>query len=285
MAATDDRGVLRSGESIEVPTDNIKLMETSGAFRRACKIVGGAPTTMFRPILNECMDCLSGMQPMEILDSTCIFMLFFTALFLDTEILLNYIVFDLIDKNTCVDILGLVSKLKKRDDFFSKSIINYFRSEFKMDPDYVYLSLARNPRKLRWEISKFSGDNHKLNRISKFPSTCKICKVTMNDADHLSMTRKCIHTVCCMQSLHIKCMKKIMEQQWGYCPYCRSPFTKGVIEPLGDLAEVVQVSVVRANGAPPPSQLVRGEVFRFLDSPYESRNINGPMRTAHRRAR
>lgn len=277
MATVEDSGILLRVDGAEMPSDNTKLAETSGCFRRACAVVGGTPVPMFQPTLIKALDCLSGMLPMDALQSTCVFMLFFVALFVDSEVLINYICFDLIDKENCVDILGLVLKLKKKDDFLTKALINYFRSEFKLNPEFVHLSMARNPRKLRWEISKVNGDEHKLNRLAKFPSTCKFCKVVIKEPDHLSRTRKCSYTTCCLQPIHIICLEKVMAFQWSHCPYCKCPYTRGVMEPVGDLSEVIQISVVRANGAPPAAKLVQSEVFRFLDSPYACRTLRGPV--------
>lgn len=244
MAVVGEPNAAVFGDGMEVPADNLKLADTSGSFRRACRVLGGTPIPLFQPVLIQALDCLSGMAPMASLNNISIFMLFFVALFLDTEILANYIVFDLINKNNCVDILSLVSKFKKREEFLFRAVINYFISELKLEPEYIYLSMARSPRQLRWEISKLHIKENVPTWAPGFRSACPICKIIICDNEHLSMTKKAVFTPCCKKILHVHCYKKLMALLWGRCPYCRCSYASGVLLPTTNSLNKSQSAIV-----------------------------------------
>lgn len=278
MATEIGEDTVRHGNSAEIAIDNVKLAETSGSFRRACKVLGGTPVPLVQPVLTLAMDCLSGMLPMTHLGTANIFMLFFVALFLDSEVLANYIVFDLIERNNCVDILALISKLRKRDQFLSMAVINYFIMELHLDPDYVYDTLSKNPRKLRWEISKTKGVDRSNSLLCSFPSTCCICKLVINDPDHLSLTKKCVRTLCCQNRIHIRCLKKLMALVRGRCPYCRCLSLSGVNQPSTDTIVSVPIGIVCPVSSHNAHNFMREESVRVLNSPYERREHQGPIR-------
>lgn len=244
MSVVDEPNTAVFSNGVEIPQDNLKLAETSGTFRKACRVLGGTPIPLVHPVLTHAMDCLSGMSKMSSLNNYSMFMLFFVALFLDTEILINYIVFNLINRYNCVDILALLSKFKKRTDFLTKSVLNYFIADLKLDPEYVLLSMTRDPRKLRWEISRMNirlNDNRSLDCV---PSLCSVCKILILNNEDLSLIKKRVLTTCCGAALHINCYKKVMALLQGICPYCKCKYVSGVLLPKSELSSTPRVASI-----------------------------------------
>lgn len=262
-------------EGIEFPSDNENLKNTCGSFKRACTKIGGVPQAMFQPVLLAALDCLSGITSMYTMKHFSIQMLFFVACFLDSEVLMHFICFDLLAKDTCVDILLMLRQTRDEHDFLIKTVLNYFQSEIRLAPAYVQSAIANNPRKLRWEVMRINGSDHNLNRMSRFPTTCNVCNKTIMAAKHLSLTEKCVYTSCCYSNIHVSCLLKIMEDLFGNCPFCQIPMLKGHVKGITQLGQILKVAVVRTNGVPPTCTHESGEVFRFLDPPHGRRDDVG----------
>ena len=270
-AVVDKEGKLNKNRSLEIPMDGENLSRTSVTFRRACLAFGGIPVPMFQPVLCQVLDCLMGMTSFHSLDKTSLMMLFFTAEFLESEVIYNFVCFDLLDKNSCVDILQYVLMLKGKEHFLTKAVLNFFRGAFKMDPAYVLLVVEANARRVRWEVSKFNGENHGLSRVAHFPAVCKFCTKTITRPKHQNPFKKVAYMTCCLQSCHIGCLKRMYGEKFGHCASCNFPYLSGTLESAGELGQVLSVSLIRTVGAPPEAKRVEGEVFKFIQSPYGCR--------------
>ena len=161
------------------PNENHTLAMTSGTFRKTSEIMGGVPTELFAPALDKALSCLMGITSFFTLKDLPIHLLVFVAVFLGSDTLLNFIVFDLVEKDNCIDILINVTNAKPDDRFYPNAVLNYMQGQFNMNSKYINLTLKVNMRRLRWELSRKNGDNTKLNRLAHFPSKCEFCKKTV----------------------------------------------------------------------------------------------------------
>lgn len=260
--------------SEETPSDNKSLAQTSRAFARVCDTLGQVPMPMFAPVLNQVTLGLMGLQSLHTLAQTPIEMIFAAGRLLEASAINSFVCFDLINKNTCVDILINVIKFEGKNTFLHKAVLNYFLGELQMDQANVTLNVESNVRRLRWEVSQIVGEDHSLTRMIKLPSTCKFCNKTMHAMKHLDRDNKVVALPCCYSTAHLTCLARMYAVKWGGCPYCKVPYLAGRMETVGNLGQILQVKLIRTKGNPPESYVQQGEVFRFLQQPNTQKAVN-----------
>lgn len=275
MAHTDGK----SGVAHENPWENQNLFNTCGNFKRACELVGGVPLTLIQPALMTTMDALSGMSIMGSLRHLSVPLLFFMAMFLDSEVLVQYICLDMLDKDTCVDILQQMVKIYGQQYHLTKVVTSYFRTEFGFDPAYVTKLIHSNPRRLRWAVSNKGDMPRNLSRMAKYPTTCAYCNEVIYRPDYLSTTMRTAYTSCCMQVTHWPCLSEMMNKKWGSCKYCNFPFLNGIIQNLDcELGIVSELAVIRTISGPPAPGPSQGEIFKFAKVPFGYYRKSRPLR-------
>ena len=268
----------KSGISSEYPWENQNLFSTCGNFKRACELVGGVPLTMLQPALVTTMDALSGMIVMGSLKHLSVPLLFFMAMFLDSEILVQFICLDMLDKDTCVDILQQMVKIYGPKYHLTKVVISYFRTEFGFDPAYVTKLIHSNPRRLRWAVSNKGDMPRNLSRMAKYPTTWQYCNEVINKPDYLSTIARTAYTSCCMQVTHWPCVAEMMDKKWGSCKYCNSPYLCGLIQDDSELGVVSELAVIRTPNGPPAPGPSQGEIFKFAKVPLGYYRKSKPLR-------
>lgn len=205
--------------------------------------------------------------------------LFHISLYLGSDSLLYYTVFDLLSVRTAVSILDLSYTILGEDHHITNAVLHFCKMVTNVDIDKIitlYLTKRKSLRNLLRNTYRHStsfdyapGTSFRKKRSyiptkyvrqNRRPNTCLCCKNPIVD----DTTELLSPMHCCHMMVHLKCQIELLKKRLTRCPACTTTFWEGKIDSeFRDLDSVLTISHLNVHNVHPLPYRYRSEVWDY----------------------
>ena len=189
--------------------------------------------------------------------------LFHVSLYLGSDTLLYFVVFDLLSAVTAVTLLDLAMKTLGERHHITVSIIYFIimiTDECKIT---ILRLLSEKKASLRNLIRNSCNKSVRFVRESRKPLKCLCCRNPITGYHERDLFKRLAPMACCGMLFHLSCQLKLLRsEKWRTCPSCSSRFYDGEFdEDSRDLHSVMNIRQLKIYGRFPIPYRVRPEVW------------------------
>ena len=213
--------------------------------------------------------------------------LFRVALYLGSDTLLYYLVFDTLNTGTAVTLLELAIDTLGMDHYITDTIVQFINIITHHSRAEIVKLMRENKIALRRRIKnnvRKSG-NYILRTIqrpiiatefmnpNKMPEVCLCCKLPITGYNTKTLRDRLVPMGCCGMMVHLECQVKFLKRTGlPNCPACQTTYQHGLIDPeYRDLGSILTIHSLNN--------------WHVIPLPYRIRNLVWPSRSANDIAR
>ena len=226
---------------VEIPLDLDQLATQSDLYRALVEFHGTDAINVLTypigsPFSKQCfLAVLHNLGSMEEFSATLskfpLSDLFKVALYLGSDTLLYYVVFDILSTATAVSILDLAINTLGLGHYITDAVIQFI-SIITYDSPYTIVHFMQN---CKTSLRKRIKNNVKCSKefMVKFkkPDVCLCCMLPIMGLHTKNISSRLAPMGCCGMMVHLQCQIKLLAKpNLPICPACKTTYSKGVID-------------------------------------------------------
>ena len=226
---------------VEVPIDLDQLATQSDLYRALVEFHGNDAINVLTypigsPFSKQCfLAVLHNLGSMEEFSDTLskfpIGELFKVALYLGSDTLLYYVVFDVLSTKTAVTILDLSMGTLGLGHYITDAVIQFIRIITFDSPETIVHFMKNCKTSLRKRIHNNVKCSKEFMVKFKKPEVCLCCKLPITGLHTKNISDRLAPMGCCGMMVHLKCQIKLLANpNLINCPACKTTYHKGVID-------------------------------------------------------